>query len=74
MDVAVDDGSDFFLGLHACKGSGKQYTFKARGASFSICHLGAWDPFSTLQANGSSLRHEPSRLRSGGDRVAPSRL
>lgn len=61
IEVHVDELSDVFLGLHACKGSGAKRTFRVRGASFSMCHAGPYDPFSHVLPNGSRLSHRRSR-------------
>ena len=67
----MDDKSELFLGLHACKGDGAVRTFRARGGTFNMCHAGSYDPFTSVVANGSRLSHRLSYLRMRGASVAP---
>ena len=71
LEVHVDDKSELFLGLHACKGDGAVRTFRARGGTFNMCHAGSYDPFTSVVANGSRLSHRLSYLRMRGASVAP---
>ena len=61
LAVSVDSASDVFLSLHACKGSGAERRFRARGGVWSMCHHGAFDPFSRVRANGSRLAYTDER-------------
>ena len=58
IEVSVDEVSEVFLGLHACKGSTQQRTFRARSSQWSMCHNGAWDPFSAIRSNCSQISYD----------------
>jgi len=72
LEVHVDDKSELFLGLHACKGDGAVRTFRARGGTFTMCHAGSHDPFTFVVTNGSRLSHRLAELRLRGASVAPA--